>query len=191
MFNILPIISSLNTWHALDWNVHHSSVLSVCADDWSYIWGKAADFVFVNSLLQACVRTSWCNVYSQLQCMTCTLAFIFPSSSCLLLVAHPAAQGSSSSCKKSKTLKTEDTSDSNPSSSSTLKPPATLKASLPSPLKASLPAPMSVAATTPGPGPSSAPTLLHASARASTLQEHTATGDSRSGRVVNLRLELT
>ncbi|XP_018553178.1 LOW QUALITY PROTEIN: next to BRCA1 gene 1 protein [Lates calcarifer] len=104
-------------------------------------------------------------------------------------VAHPATQGSSSSCKKSKTLKTEDTSDSNPSSSSTLKPPATLKASLPSPLKASLPAPMSVAATTPGPGPSSAPTLLHASARASTLQEHTATDEVEESHMESIRVE--
>nr|XP_019959925.1 PREDICTED: next to BRCA1 gene 1 protein-like [Paralichthys olivaceus] len=91
-----------------------------------------------------------------------------------IMVARPAAQGgssSSSSCVKSKTLKTEETPDSNPSSSNnTLKPPATLKASLPYPLKASLPAPMSVALT-PGPGPNSAPTLLPASARASTATD--------------------
>ncbi|XP_034448243.1 next to BRCA1 gene 1 protein isoform X1 [Hippoglossus hippoglossus] len=92
-------------------------------------------------------------------------------------VARPAAQGgsssssSSSSCMNSKSLKTEETPDSNPSSSNnTLKPPATLKASLPSPLKASLPAPTSVALT-PGPGPNSAPTLLPASARASTATD--------------------
>ncbi|XP_035036540.1 next to BRCA1 gene 1 protein isoform X2 [Hippoglossus stenolepis] len=94
-----------------------------------------------------------------------------------IMVARPAAQGgsssssSSSSCMNSKSLKTEETPDSNPSSSNnTLKPPATLKASLPSPLKASLPAPTSVALT-PGPGPNSAPTLLPASARASTATD--------------------
>ncbi|AWP18254.1 putative next to BRCA1 1 protein [Scophthalmus maximus] len=87
-------------------------------------------------------------------------------------VARPAAQSSSSSSSfssvKSKTLKTEETPEGNPGSSTphTLKPPATLKASLPSTLKASLPAPMSVA-----PGPSSAPTLHHTSARASTAAD--------------------
>ncbi|XP_040918141.1 next to BRCA1 gene 1 protein isoform X2 [Toxotes jaculatrix] len=110
-----------------------------------------------------------------------------------IMVARPAAQGgssSSSSCVKSKTLKTEETPDSSPSSSNntTLKPPATLKASLPSPLKASLPAPMSVA-TTPGAGPSSAPTLLHASARASTLQEHTATGEAEESNMESIFVE--
>ncbi|XP_060945598.1 next to BRCA1 gene 1 protein isoform X1 [Limanda limanda] len=92
-------------------------------------------------------------------------------------VARPAAQGgsssssSSSSCLNSKSPKTEETPDSNPSSSNnTLKPPATLKGSLPSPLKAFLPATTSVALT-PGPGPNSAPTLLPPSARASTATD--------------------
>ncbi|TMS15118.1 Next to BRCA1 gene 1 protein [Larimichthys crocea] len=87
-------------------------------------------------------------------------------------VVRLAAQGgSSSSCVKSKTLKSEESPDSSPSSSkNALKPPATLKASLPPPLKASLPAPLSVALT-PGPGPSSAPTPLHAPTRS------TATGE--------------
>ncbi|XP_041813142.1 next to BRCA1 gene 1 protein [Chelmon rostratus] len=99
-------------------------------------------------------------------------------------VVRPAAQGgSSSSCVKSKTVKTEETTDSSPSSSkSALKPPATLKASLPPPLKASLPAPLSVAPT-PGPGPSSAPTPLHALPRASTLQENTTTDEGEESRM--------
>ncbi|KAF3699583.1 Next to BRCA1 gene 1 protein [Channa argus] len=88
-------------------------------------------------------------------------------------VVRPAAQCGSASCVKSQTVKTDKCPD---SSSNTLKPQATLKASLPCPLKASLPAPLSVAPN-PGPGPSSAPTLLHASTRISTLQEHTATDD--------------
>ncbi|XP_053298752.1 next to BRCA1 gene 1 protein isoform X2 [Pleuronectes platessa] len=94
-----------------------------------------------------------------------------------IMVARPAAQSgsssssSSSSCVNSKSLKTWETPDSNPgSSNNTLKPPATLKASLPSPLKASLPAPTSVALT-PGPGPNSAPTLPSPSARASTATD--------------------
>ncbi|XP_026209517.1 next to BRCA1 gene 1 protein [Anabas testudineus] len=97
-------------------------------------------------------------------------------------VVRPAAQGgSTSSCVKSKTVKTEGSPDSSSSSSSssssnTVKPPATLKASFPSSLTASLPAPLSVALN-PGPGPSSAPTPLHASARAATLQEHEATDE--------------
>ncbi|XP_039975713.1 next to BRCA1 gene 1 protein isoform X3 [Xiphias gladius] len=104
-------------------------------------------------------------------------------------VARPAAQGGSSSCVKSKTLKTEEIPDSKPSSlNNTLKPPATLKASLPSPPKASLPAPMSVALT-PGLGPSSAPTLLHASARASTLQEHTATDEVEESHMESICVE--
>ncbi|XP_070779693.1 next to BRCA1 gene 1 protein [Enoplosus armatus] len=96
---------------------------------------------------------------------------------------RPAAQGSSSSssssssCVKSKTVKTEESPDSSPSSSKNpLKPPATLKAFLPPPLKASLPAPLSGAPTM-GPGPSSAPTPLHAPPRASTQQEHTSTDE--------------
>ncbi|XP_051251546.1 next to BRCA1 gene 1 protein isoform X2 [Dicentrarchus labrax] len=101
-------------------------------------------------------------------------------------VVRPAAQGgsssssssSSSSCVKSKTVNIEESPDSSPSSSkNSLKPPATLKASLPPPLKASLPAPLSVAPIA-GPGPSSAPTPLHAPPRASTLQEHTTTDES-------------
>uniref|UniRef100_A0A3P8VY75 NBR1 autophagy cargo receptor b n=1 Tax=Cynoglossus semilaevis TaxID=244447 RepID=A0A3P8VY75_CYNSE len=94
-----------------------------------------------------------------------------------IMVGHPAAQGSSASsssssssspCVKTKTMKGAETPDCDPDSSNhALKPPATLKASLPSPLKASLPAPMSVALTA-GPGPNSAPTLLHPSVRSST-----------------------
>ncbi|XP_062263381.1 next to BRCA1 gene 1 protein-like isoform X2 [Platichthys flesus] len=93
-----------------------------------------------------------------------------------IMVARPATQSgssssSSSSCVNSKSLKTWETPDSNPgSSNNTLKPPATLKASLPSQLKASLPAPTSVALT-PGPGPKSAPTLPPPSARASTATD--------------------
>ncbi|XP_071357608.1 next to BRCA1 gene 1 protein isoform X2 [Trachinotus anak] len=100
-------------------------------------------------------------------------------------VAHPAAQGSSSACVKSKTMKREETPDSSPGSlNSTLKPPATLKASLPSPLKA----PMSVALT-PGPGPSSAPTLLHALASASMLQDHTATDEAEESHMESICVE--
>ncbi|KAI3360341.1 hypothetical protein L3Q82_014656 [Scortum barcoo] len=93
-------------------------------------------------------------------------------------VVCPAGQcGSSPSCVKSKTVKTEDSPDCSPSSSKkNQKPPATLKASLPPPLKASLPAPVSVAVI-PGPGPSSAPAPLHALPRASTLQEHATTAE--------------
>ncbi|KAG7220136.1 hypothetical protein INR49_001012 [Caranx melampygus] len=98
--------------------------------------------------------------------------------SCPRTVPCPPAQGISS-CVKSKTIKREDTPDSNPcSSNNTMKPPATVKASLPTPLKASLPAPTSVAPTL-GPGPSSAPTLLHASAGVSTLQDQTATDEAQ------------
>lgn len=108
----------------------------------------------------------------------------------MLSVVRPAAQGgssSSSSCVKSKTVKTVESPDSSPSSfKNALKPLSALKASLPPPLKASLPAPLSVALM-PGPGPSSAPTLLNAQSLASTLQEHTTTGD----RVVELRFHLT
>lgn len=102
---------------------------------------------------------------------------------CFLSVVHPAAQGSSSSsCVKSKSIKSEENPDSSPSSSKNdLKPPTTLKASLPSPLKASLPAPLSVALTLGA--PSSAPTPLHAPPRACRLQEQT-TGD----RVVDLEV---
>ncbi|XP_030265247.1 next to BRCA1 gene 1 protein isoform X1 [Sparus aurata] len=91
-------------------------------------------------------------------------------------VVHPAAQGSSSSsCVKSKSIKSEENPDSSPSSSKNdLKPPTTLKASLPSPLKASLPAPLSVALTLGA--PSSAPTPLHAPPRACRLQEQTTDG---------------
>ncbi|XP_045886491.1 next to BRCA1 gene 1 protein [Micropterus dolomieu] len=89
----------------------------------------------------------------------------------------PCSSSSSSSCVKSKTVKTEESPDSSPSSSKNpLKPPATLKASLPPPLKASLPAPLSVAPT-PGTGPSSAPTPLRAPPRASTFQEQTITDE--------------
>ncbi|XP_044187113.1 next to BRCA1 gene 1 protein isoform X2 [Thunnus albacares] len=101
-------------------------------------------------------------------------------------VVRPAAQGGS--CVKSKA---EESPDSSPGSSKNpLKPPATLKASLPSPLKASLPAPLSVAPT-PGPGPSSAPTPLHAPPRASTLQEHTATGEGEEPHMENICVEST
>uniref|UniRef100_A0A3Q3KYY3 NBR1 autophagy cargo receptor b n=1 Tax=Mastacembelus armatus TaxID=205130 RepID=A0A3Q3KYY3_9TELE len=91
------------------------------------------------------------------------------------VVRLAAQSGSSSSCVKSKTAKAEASPDSSPSSSnSTMKSPATLKASLPFPLKASLPAPLSVAPN-PGPGPSSAPILLHTLTESSALHEHTAT----------------
>ncbi|XP_062293894.1 next to BRCA1 gene 1 protein isoform X4 [Scomber scombrus] len=99
-------------------------------------------------------------------------------------VVRPAAQGGS--CAKSKV---EESPDSSPDKSP-LKPPATLKASLPSPLKASLPAPLSVAPT-PGLGPSSAPTPLHAPPRASTLQEHIATGESEDPNIENICVEST
>lgn len=90
----------------------------------------------------------------------------------------PAALGSTSfSSVKSKTVKTKESPDSNPSSpKTTQKPPATLKASLPAPLKATLPAALSATQIL-GPGPSSAPTPLHGSPRTSTLQEHVNTGD--------------
>ncbi|XP_070703857.1 next to BRCA1 gene 1 protein [Pempheris klunzingeri] len=115
-------------------------------------------------------------------------------------VVRPAAQGgsssssscsssSSSSCVKSTTVKTEENPDSSLSSSITpLKPPATLKASLPPPLKASLPAPLSVALI-PGPGPSSAPTPLHAAPRASTLQEHTTSVEGEASHMENICVE--
>ncbi|KAM9843713.1 next to BRCA1 gene 1 protein [Aulostomus maculatus] len=84
-------------------------------------------------------------------------------------VVRPAAQGGSS--LKNKVVTTEESPDSGPGGSQhPPKPPATLKASLPSPLKASLPSPLFVA-NTQGPGPSSAPTPLHAPPRASTLQD--------------------
>ncbi|XP_074552501.1 next to BRCA1 gene 1 protein isoform X2 [Halichoeres trimaculatus] len=88
-------------------------------------------------------------------------------------VMPPAAQGSSSfSSVKSKIVKPEETPDSNPSCPETpQKPSATLKASLPAPLKVSVPAALSATQSL-GPGPSSAPTPLHGSPRASTLQEH-------------------
>ncbi|XP_054463167.1 next to BRCA1 gene 1 protein [Anoplopoma fimbria] len=107
-------------------------------------------------------------------------------------VVRPAAQGgssSSSSCVKSKTVKSEESPDSSPSTSkSPLKPPTTLKASLPPPLKASLPAPLYVASTL-GPGPSSAPTPLIAPPRSSTLQEHTTTVQGRGSHMENIRVE--
>uniref|UniRef100_A0A672FTQ1 NBR1 autophagy cargo receptor b n=2 Tax=Salarias fasciatus TaxID=181472 RepID=A0A672FTQ1_SALFA len=90
-----------------------------------------------------------------------------------------SSSSSSSSSVKSKTLKAED------GSSSPLKPPAALKASLPSPLKASLPAPLSVAVA-PGPGPSSAPssapTLLPAASRG-------ATGEAEDTRMKSICVE--
>ncbi|KAG7504895.1 next to BRCA1 protein 1 protein-like [Solea senegalensis] len=115
-----------------------------------------------------------------------------------IMVACQAAQGSSSSsssssCVKSKTLKTEKSPDSNLATSNTIKPPATLKSSLPSPLKASLPAPVSVTAAA-GPGPNSAPTLLHTSAGASGASGASAaaaaTGDRSAHRDQN-SLEIT
>nr|XP_040046038.1 next to BRCA1 gene 1 protein isoform X2 [Gasterosteus aculeatus aculeatus] len=77
-------------------------------------------------------------------------------------VLRPAARGgssfSSSSCVKSKTMKSKESPDSSPSTSkSPHKPPSTLKALPPPPLKASLPAPLHMAS---GRGPSSAPTPL-------------------------------
>ncbi|XP_031733805.1 next to BRCA1 gene 1 protein isoform X1 [Anarrhichthys ocellatus] len=99
-------------------------------------------------------------------------------------VVHPAAQGgssSSSSCVKSKTMKSEESADSSPSTSkSPLKPPATLKASLPAPLYMAL---------TLGPGPSSAPTPLIAPPRSSTLQEHTATVEGEESHMENIHVE--
>lgn len=87
-------------------------------------------------------------------------------------VVRPAAQdGSSSSCVKSKILKTEESPDCSPSSPKPAQmPPATLKASLPPPLKASL-SPALSAVQILGPGPSSAPTPLHG--LPSTLQKDT------------------
>ncbi|KAA8585751.1 hypothetical protein FQN60_004445, partial [Etheostoma spectabile] len=96
-------------------------------------------------------------------------------------VVRPAAQGGSSSsspCVKSRTVKAEESPDSSPSTSEKhLNAAATLQASLPPLLKVSLPAPLS-GTPAPGPGPSSAPTLL-LSPPSSTQQEHTTTGDSR------------
>ncbi|XP_068580852.1 next to BRCA1 gene 1 protein isoform X2 [Cebidichthys violaceus] len=109
-----------------------------------------------------------------------------------IMVVHPAAQGgssSSSSCVKSRTMKSEESPDSSPSTSkSPLKPPATLKPSLPPPLKASLPAPLYMALTL-GPGPSSAPTPLIAPPRSSTLQEHTTTVEGEESHMENIRVE--
>ncbi|XP_029293437.1 next to BRCA1 gene 1 protein isoform X2 [Cottoperca gobio] len=104
-------------------------------------------------------------------------------------VVRPAAQGgSSSSCVKRKTVKTEESPDSSPSTCrNSLIPPATLKAALPPPLKASLPAPLCVAPTQ-GPGPSSAPTMLLAPPR-STLQEHTATAEGEEAHMENICME--
>ncbi|XP_041857066.1 next to BRCA1 gene 1 protein [Melanotaenia boesemani] len=61
--------------------------------------------------------------------------------------------------------------------SSPLNPAAPLQPCLPTPLKGSLPAPLSVALT-PVAGPSSAPAPLHSLPGASTLTEHTATGEA-------------
>lgn len=91
---------------------------------------------------------------------------------CLLSVVRPALQGSSG--MKSKPVEMEENVDG--CSSNPLKPPAMLKASLPSPLKASLPAPLS-GASSQGPGPSSAPTALHAPPGASQLPEHAGAGE--------------
>ncbi|KAM6914506.1 next to BRCA1 gene 1 protein isoform 2-T2 [Lycodopsis pacificus] len=106
-------------------------------------------------------------------------------------VVRPAAQGgssSSSSCVKSKTMKSEESADCSPSTSkSPLNPPATLKASLPPPLKAPLPAPLYMALTL-GPGPSSAPTPLIAPPRSSTLQQHTATVEGEESHMENIHV---
>lgn len=103
---------------------------------------------------------------------------------------RPAAQGgSSSSCVKSKTVTTEESPDSSPSTSEkSLKPPAMLKASLLPPLKVSLPAPLSVALTS-GPGPSSAPTPLLAPPRSSTVQEHTTKVEGEESHMENISVE--
>ncbi|XP_033500010.1 next to BRCA1 gene 1 protein isoform X5 [Epinephelus lanceolatus] len=107
-----------------------------------------------------------------------------------IMVVRPAAQGgSSSSCVKSKTVTTEESPDSSPSTSEKpLKPPAMLKASLLPPLKVSLPAPLSVALTS-GPGPSSAPTPLLAPPRSSTLQEHTTKVEGEESHMENISVE--
>ncbi|XP_029996565.1 next to BRCA1 gene 1 protein isoform X2 [Sphaeramia orbicularis] len=89
-------------------------------------------------------------------------------------VVRPAAQSgssSSSSFSGAKSKKVEECPESSPAGSiKPLKPLATLKASLPPPIKASLPASLSVALT-PGPGPCSVPTPLHAPPRTSTTTE--------------------
>nr|XP_020499865.1 next to BRCA1 gene 1 protein-like isoform X1 [Labrus bergylta] len=105
-------------------------------------------------------------------------------------VVRPAAQGgSSSSSVKSKIVKTEESPDSSPSSPKTpQKPPATLKASLPPLLKASLPAALSAAQIL-GPGPSSAPTPLHGSPMASTMQEHSNTDTVEDSPVESICVE--
>ncbi|XP_068193495.1 next to BRCA1 gene 1 protein isoform X2 [Antennarius striatus] len=96
------------------------------------------------------------------------------------VVCSAAQGGSSSPCVKSKTVKTEKSPDSSPSTSkNALKPPAVLKASLSAPLKASLSAPQSATLTL-GPGPSSVPILLHAPPRASTLQERKSTDEGQA-----------
>ncbi|XP_049924418.1 next to BRCA1 gene 1 protein isoform X5 [Epinephelus moara] len=107
-----------------------------------------------------------------------------------IMVVRPAAHGgSSSSCVKSKTVTTEESPDSSPSTSEKpLKPPAMLKASLLPPLKVSLPAPLSVALTS-GPGPSSAPTPLLAPPRSSTLQEHTTKVEGEESHMENISVE--
>ncbi|XP_049416142.1 next to BRCA1 gene 1 protein isoform X5 [Epinephelus fuscoguttatus] len=107
-----------------------------------------------------------------------------------IMVVRPAAQGgSSSSCVKSKTVTTEESPDSSPSTSEkSLKPPAMLKASLLPPLKVSLPAPLSVALTS-GPGPSSAPTPLLAPPRSSTVQEHTTKVEGEESHMENISVE--
>ncbi|XP_075888308.1 next to BRCA1 gene 1 protein [Nelusetta ayraudi] len=102
---------------------------------------------------------------------------------------RPAAQGgggssrsSSSSSASSLTSKAgppevRASPDASPGGSAgALNPPAALQASLPPPLRASLPAPLSVAPTL-GSCPSSAPLLLYAQPRATTLQGRTAAGD--------------
>ncbi|XP_049416143.1 next to BRCA1 gene 1 protein isoform X6 [Epinephelus fuscoguttatus] len=106
------------------------------------------------------------------------------------IMVRPAAQGgSSSSCVKSKTVTTEESPDSSPSTSEkSLKPPAMLKASLLPPLKVSLPAPLSVALTS-GPGPSSAPTPLLAPPRSSTVQEHTTKVEGEESHMENISVE--
>ncbi|XP_030581381.1 next to BRCA1 gene 1 protein [Archocentrus centrarchus] len=106
-------------------------------------------------------------------------------------VVRPAPHGGSSSlsCMMSKTVKMEEGPDScSGTSNNPLKPLTALKASIPAPLKASLPAPPSVTLNT-LPGPSSAPAPLHASARTSTLPEHTVTGDAEESHMESICVE--
>ncbi|XP_068452208.1 next to BRCA1 gene 1 protein isoform X4 [Clinocottus analis] len=108
-------------------------------------------------------------------------------------VVRPAAQGgsssfSSSSCVKSKAVKSEESPNSSPASSkSPPRPSAALMASLPPPLKASLLAPPYVASTL-GPGPSSVPTPLIAPPR-SPPREHSSPGEGEEPHMENPRVE--